>query len=167
MTHIRKKSTIVFAICSFITSLLFVSASKYVPFFNIDILPYIKDSRPLFYWWLVFSNAFKVAIPLVTSAIILAGSLGFIFGNSFSSVRCKSKNKAMLLGGGIIAISFAFSLLTSIIALESRTNGFISVMQDINKYLPEIVFGIGINGAVAAPVLLLLGAVIGIYVKDA
>jgi len=107
-----------------------------------------------------------VVIPLVTTATILAGSLGFVLGNYFSSARSKSKYKAMLLGAGITAITFIFSIFISVVALKISTHGFNSAMH-IDRYLSEIILAIGISGIFAAPVLLPLGAIIGIYVKDA
>jgi len=139
MAPIRKKSTLAFSICSFATSLLFSL--------------------------LVFADGWIVVIPLVVSATVLAGSFGFIFGNSFASTGPKSKYKAMLFGAVITAITFIFSFLVSIIALKISTHGFNYAIH-IDTYLSEIILSIGISGAVAGPVLLPLGAVIGIYVKN-
>jgi len=71
----------------------------------------------------------------------------------------------MLLGAMITAITFIFSMLASIIALKASTYGFNYAIH-VDTYLSEIILDIGISGAFAAPVLLPLGAIIGIYVKN-
>lgn len=140
MKTMRNKSTMAFSICSFITSLLFSL--------------------------LVFSDELIIVIPLVASATVLAGSLGFIFGNHFSSSGSKSKYKAMLLGATITAITFIFSISVSTIALKVNVYGYNSLFQ-LDTYLSEIILDVGISGIFSAPILLPLGAYIGIYVKNA
>lgn len=137
MTSMRKKSTLAFSVCSFLMSLLFS-----LLFFSIEL---------------------KIMLPLVVSATVFAGSLGFILGNNFSSSG--SKYKAMLLGSAITAITFILSITVLTISLKVSSLGHGSLFR-IDTYLSEIILNIGIGSIFAAPVLLPFGAYIGVYVKN-
>jgi hypothetical protein len=111
---------------------------------------------------LVFSDELIIIIPLVASATVFSGSLGFIFVNSFSG----SKYKAMLLGAAITTITFIFSITISVLALKVNVFGYDAIFR-IETYMSEIILTVGITGSFSAPLLLLLGAYIGIYVRNA
>ena len=138
MTTMRRKSAAVFSVSSLVTSLLLSL--------------------------LVFSSELKVLVPLVVSATVLAGSLGYIFGDYFSASGPNSKYKAMLLGSAITTATFVVSIVILTVALKIDSNGTGALFQT-GDYLSEMVLNIGISGIFSAPILLPLGAFLGVYLN--